>query len=246
MSRPGKIFTKMSKKILILGASSDIGLETVKYFLKNNWIVTAHYSSDKKKLLKIKNKNLNLFRFNLTKIKSFEKYINKNSSKISNFDAFVSLTGYMKLKNFFNISSSNLMDHFNANYISNLLVIQKILNKMKKKKWGRILLASSIGTKFGGGSLTMSYSISKYLNEFFPSEYKKFYKHNVIINSLQIGVTDTKLHLKNKSKNMKKRIQLIPINKMASTSEVAEYIYFLCSEKNTLITNQVINISGGE
>lgn len=236
----------MSKKILILGASSDIGLETVKYFLKNNWVVTAHYNSNKKKLLQLNNKNLSLFKFNLTKIKSFEKYIKKNSGKISGYDAFVSLTGYMKLKKFINISSSDLIDHINANYISNLLIIQKILNRMKKKKWGRILLASSIGTKFGGGSLTVPYSISKYLNEFFPSEYKQFYKHNVIINSLQIGVTDTKLHLKNKSKNMKKRIQLIPINKMASTNEVAEYIYFLCSEKNTLITNQVINISGGE
>ena len=88
--------------------------------------------------------------------------------------------------------------------------------------------------------------IFKYLNEFFPSIYKHYYRYNVMINTLQIGVTDTKLHSKNKNKNMKKRIKLIPINKMASTSEVAQYIYFLCSEKNTLITNQNINISGGE
>ena len=33
---------------------------------------------------------------------------------------------------------------------------------------------------------------------------------------------------------------------MASTKQVAEYIYFLCSDKNALITNEVINISGGE
>ena len=33
---------------------------------------------------------------------------------------------------------------------------------------------------------------------------------------------------------------------ITSRYEVAEYIYFLCSEKNTLITNQNINISGGE
>ena len=117
---------------------------------------------------------------------------------------------------------------------------------MKKKKWGRVLLASSIGTKFGGGKLTFAYSVSKYLNEFFPSIYKDFYKYNIMINALKIGVTDTKLHFKDKNKNMKRRIKLIPINKMASTYEVAEYIYFLCSEKNTLITNQVINISGGE
>ena len=66
------------------------------------------------------------------------------------------------------------------------------------------------------------------------------------INSLKIGVTDTIIHSKDKSKNMIKRIKLIPTNKMASTKQVAEYIYFLCSDKNALITNEVINISGGE
>ena len=236
----------MSKKILILGASSDIGIETVKYFLKKNWFVTAHFNKNKNKLSQIKSKKLKLIKFDLVKIKSFEKFIKKNSNEISNFDAFISLTGYMKLKKFHKIIPDDLFNHINANYISNLLIIQKVLDKMKKKNWGRILLASSIGTKFGGGILTMPYSLSKYLNQFFPAIYKNYYKHNIMINSLQIGVTDTRLHSKDKSKNMKKRIKLIPINKMASTNEVAEYIYFLCSEKNTLITNQNINISGGE
>ncbi len=236
----------MSKKILILGASSDIGIETVKYFLKKNWFVTAHFNKNKNQLSQIKSKKLKLIKFDLVKIKSFEKFIKKNSNEISNFDAFISLTGYMKLKKFHKILPSDLIDHFNVNYISNLLIIQKILDKMKKKKWGRILLASSIGTKFGGGNLTMPYSVSKHLNEFFPSIYKNYYKYNIMINALQIGVTDTKLHLKDKKKNMKKRIQLIPIKKMASTNEVAKYIYFLCSVENTLITNQIINISGGE
>lgn len=108
------------------------------------------------------------------------------------------------------------------------------------------MLSSSIGTKFGGGDLTYAYSISKYLNEFFPSEYKKYYKYNVLINSLQIGLTNTKIHKKNRSKNLKKRVSLIPIKRMATTTEVANYILFLCSEENKLITNQNINISGGE
>ena len=56
----------------------------------------------------------------------------------------------------------------------------------------------------------------------------------------------TKLLKKDKHKNYKKRVDLIPIKRMATTNEVAEYIFFLCSEKNKLITNEVINISGGE
>ena len=44
---------------------------------------------------------------------------------------------------------------------------------MWEKKYGRIINTLSIGVKFGGGVNTFSYSISKYLNEFIPSEIKK-------------------------------------------------------------------------
>lgn len=49
-----------------------------------------------------------------------------------------------------------------------------------------------------------------------------------------------------KTINFKKRIKLIPLSRVAKRSEVVSYIYFLTSEKNSLIANQVINISGGE
>ena len=37
-----------NKKILILGASSDIGIETVRLFLKKNYTVLAHYNKNKR------------------------------------------------------------------------------------------------------------------------------------------------------------------------------------------------------
>ena len=117
---------------------------------------------------------------------------------------------------------------------------------MNNKKFGRILLSSSTGVKFGGGKLTGLYSLSKYMNEFFFNNYKEFYKKNILINTLRIGVTDTKIHKNVKGKNLKKRVNLIPIGRMASVSEVAKYIYFYSSNLNTLTTNEIIDISGGE
>ena len=117
---------------------------------------------------------------------------------------------------------------------------------MKKNKWGRILAISSIGTKFGGAYDTFLYSLSKLMNQFFPGSIKNLAKLNILINCLQIGVTDTKLNFIDKDKNLKKRIELIPLKRLAKPKEVAQYIYFLLSEENTLITSEVINISGGE
>ena len=65
------------KKILILGASSDIGIELTKYFLVRNYKVVAHLNKNSKDLNKLNNKNLKLFKFDLIKIKEFERFVNK-------------------------------------------------------------------------------------------------------------------------------------------------------------------------
>ena len=234
-----------NKKVLILGASSDIGIATVNYFLENGWSVIAHYNKNKKNLEKIRNNRLEYFKFDLKNINKFKQFINKNK-KINNVDSFVSLTGYIDSKNILETDIKSFYDHININYLSNLIVIQKILPAMSNNKFGRILLSSSTGVKFGGGKLTGLYSLTKYMNEFFFSNYKEFYKNDVLINTIRIGVTKTKIHKNVKGKNMKKRLKLIPLGRIATTTEVAKYIYFYSSNLNSLTTNEIIDISGGE
>ena len=117
---------------------------------------------------------------------------------------------------------------------------------MKKNNFGRVLLSSSTGVKFGGGVTTPLYSLTKYMNEFFFSSYNELFKKNVLINSIRIGVTKTKIHKKINKKNLVKRIQMIPIKRMASTKEVASYIFIYSTEFNTLTTRKIIDITGGE
>ena len=56
----------------------------------------------------------------------------------------------------------------------------------------------------------------------------------------------TKLHKKIKNKNLKDRVKLIPIKRIATVDEISEFVYNLSSEKNTYITGQTIAIAGGE
>ena len=63
---------------------------------------------------------------------------------------------------------------------------------------------------------------------------------------MQIGVVKTKMHKKLPNKNMKKRINLINKSRIIEKIEVSNYIYFLCTEENTSLTGQTLNISGGE
>lgn len=232
-------------KIVILGASSDIGIELTKKFLDQGHSVLAHCNKNHKNLLKLKNKNLKIFSFDLSKINEFKKFVDDNK-KMFDAEVFVSLTGYIKPTMIENISIKDFYDHININYLSNIIVLQKTLPYMKKKKFGRVILSSSTGVKFGGGFYTGIYSLTKYMNQFQFSSFSKYAKYNVLINSIQIPVTKTKIHKNVKKKNISKRIKLIPIKRMANINEVVNYFEFYCSRNNTLTTNSIIDISGGE
>jgi len=39
---------------------------------------------------------------------------------------------------------------------------------------------------------------------------------------------------------------MIPMKRMATTQEIAKFVYWLGSNENTYITGQVLSISGGE
>ena len=119
--------------------------------------------------------------------------------------------------------------------------------KMLKYKYGRIINCSSIGVKYGGGTNSFNYSFSKHSSEFIPNVYKFWAKKNVLINNLRIGLTNTKIHKKNyKKKVLSKRINLVPMQRMASTEEIADFIIKIIDEKNSYMTGQTLSVSGGE
>ena len=239
-----------NKRVLILGGSSDIGIEVVKSFLKLEWRVTAHLFKNKKKLLSLrkKTKNLDLINLNFSNFNNskMEKIIKKKFNK--KYDSIINLIGYVDNKSFENTNLKSILKSLATNTILPILVEKMLIKKMLSQRWGRILNCSSIGVKFGGGKNSYNYSFSKHCLEFIPSSYKSWAKKNVFINNLRIGVTKTKIHkkMKRKKQNMQKRLKLIPINRMAEPKEISDYIVNLTTESNSYMTGQTLNVSGGE
>ena len=85
----------MTKSILILGGSSDIGTDLTKRLLAKNFIIKAHYSNNDKYLKKINSKKLKLIKLNFEKLNSnnAERLIkNKFTFK---YDIIINLVGYV-------------------------------------------------------------------------------------------------------------------------------------------------------
>ena len=156
------------------------------------------------------------------------------------------MIGYVDNKTYVETNIKETINNFVVNFLFPQAVIKLNIDYMKKIRFGRILNISSIGVKFGGGINNYNYSLSKYASEFVPQFFKKISKDNIFINNLRLGLIDTKLHNKIDKKNMKKRIGLIPIKKIANPEEIIEIIYYLSSNKNTFVNLETVTVAGGE
>ena len=228
------------RKVLILGGNSDIGIKVIEKLIEDkNLLLSIHYNRFPPKL-KFK-KKINFIKKNLFDVN--EKNINKIFE--NDYDIIINLVGYVSDQSFFNFSLKELNKTISINSIVPYLIIRNSLKNMIKKKFGRIVNTSSVGIKFGGGKKTFAYSISKYLNEFIPSDIRELSSKNIFYNTLRIGVTNTKFHKKIKNKSLKNRVKLIPANKLGSVDDVSNYIMYLI-RNNNFITNEIVSITGGE
>ena len=237
---------KKNRKVFILGASSDIGLSIMNIYHRKNYEILAHYNMGNKKFFEYtKNKKIKTIKFNfLTSSKQIHNFAKRKDFK--NCNILINASAYIKEISFKNVKIKDIEEIFKVNFYPYLFLMQNIGFEMNKKKWGRIVNLGSIGVKFGGGLNNFPYSLSKFILEFFPSQTKDWVKNDVLINTIRVGATKTKLHLNLPSKNLNKRAKLIPMKRFATTEEIAEFVFFLGSESNTYISNQVLSISGGE
>ena len=71
-------------------------------------------------------------------------------------------------------------------------------------------------------------------------------RYGILVNAISPGYIDTDLTRQNNTpEEIKKIIGTIPLGRMAETKEIAEFVEFLCSEKNSYITGQTLIIDGG-
>jgi len=158
---------------------------------------------------------------------------------------FISLGSINEPSSLRSLDSTSLSRHFFVNSIAPLLIVKDIIPAMIDRSYGRIVLTSSVGVKFGGSISGLCYSMSKHASEFIPKELRDLSKYDVFTNVVRIGVTDTK-GLRLLGKDLQSRRRLIPANRLALPSEIASFLVWLSSHNNSYMAGQIIDYSGGE
>ena len=232
---------KNQRSVAIFGASSDIGLATCQKYLSSGWEVLA-YSKIASGSVGANNK---ICCFDLSEERSVELGISLYKTQLERVDALVWLPALSLLESYADTSIESFQQVLFTNYLSYFRISQIVIPRMLERSFGRIVLGGSIGVKFGGSRSSFAYSASKWLLEFMPMESKMWARNDVFINTVRIGVTDTK-GLRDSGKDLVLRQNQIPVGRMAQPEEIAAFIYSIGSDENSFITRQVISMSGGE
>ena len=244
----------MYKKILILGASSDMGLALLNRMDLSSFIVGAHCYRGRKRLVDFaknttNNKKFKIIEKNLENQKNSHSLVNEFIKWSGGIDILVQLNG--------NVSSTvhweKLREHdwkkdIAVNLGAPFFVTQKVFRHMKKKG-GKIILMSTASAKHGGGNKTMGYGISKSGVEALTKGLaREGAKYNILVNAIAPGLINTRFHkrLGRTAFDMKKRIKLSKLKRLGQPKEIAAIIDCLISDDVNFITGEIISISGGD
>ena len=133
---------------------------------------------------------------------------------------------------------------FQVNYFSVVQITQKIAKGMIKQG-GCIVNISSVSsmTKQAAGT---GYSASKAaINVFTVSLAQELAPFKIRVNAVAPGAMDTSMFAETNELNKVALTQNNAAKRLGNTTEVAEVVYFLSSEKSSYINGQIIRVDGG-
>ena len=237
-----------NKTVFVSGASSDIGLVLCRMYGEAKYHVIAHYRTERDELNALGDEfsNVELFHFDFMDTVAFENELQTNRSFFERADIFVNLAASLSDIAYQDVDAEALLSAMRVNVVPGMLLMQVMGPAMSARGWGRIVQASSIGVKFGGGRNSFAYSLSKHTLEFIPSICRTWSEAGVLTNVVRIGVTDTRIHSHLPDKNLRERAAMIPMKRAANPEEIAKTLFWLGSDQNDYVTGQVIAASGGE
>ena len=216
-----------AKTALITGTSRGIG-SSIKEVLENDGIEILSPSRNE---------------LDLSSSESIEKFLSQISA---NVDIIVNNAGLLKVGKSNELSTKDFQEMLQVNVIAPFQIISGIVEKMKQRRYGRIVNISSIWgqkTKYGRSLYSTSKSALDSLTRSFAIE---FASYGILVNSVAPGYVETDMM---KQYNSEKELEIIkksiPMNRFGEKKEISELVKFLCSEKNSYITGQIITIDGG-
>ena len=244
-----------NKNVLITGASKNIGKAIALSMAKknSNLIICARDERELDKVLKIMNKFSGThltFSIDLEHPKGPTQLFEKLEKFEISPDIIIHNMGGSRQVIDPKFSRQDLLKVWELNLGISHEINNKLLPQMFKRRWGRIILISSLAVKTAKGYIPYV-SAKSALEGYVRSMSKYLSNKNIIMNAIAPGLVElpgryfTKMKKDNPEKLEKYYDEHLPIRRMLKPQEIADLVCFLCAHDVSYMAGAIIPIDGG-
>ena len=235
-----------NKKILVTGATGGIGGSIVKKFISlEGDVLGTGTNVNKLDLLKKKNTNIKIKKFDISDHSKIEEFIENVSLELGGLDILINNAGVNSDNLSLRMKDEEWKKVIDVNLTSTFLLSKYAIKKMLKNKFGRIVNITSI-VGHSGNLGQSNYSASKAgiigMSKSLAIEYAK---KNITVNCVSPGfiVSDMTSNLPEKVKDQ--LTSRIPMARLGNGDDVSNCVAFLSSETTSYVTGETIHVNGG-
>ncbi|HLR70863.1 MAG TPA: SDR family oxidoreductase [Pseudogracilibacillus sp.] len=237
----------MSKHVLILGASGDIGKAIAIELASHGYQLVLHYHQNKHTIDRLQyvlreDAILQTVQANLADSKAVHQLCETIAYQI---DAIVFVSGAAHYGLFQDVTESEMDYMIQLHVKAPWMITNYFLPQMIRKQQGQIILITSIWGNIGASNEVMYSSVKGAQNSFVKALAKEVGLSGISVNAVSPGFIDTKMNQHLLQEEKSEIISHIPVNRAGLTSDIAHAVGFLLDEKSNYIQGEIINISGG-
>lgn len=242
----------MNKTFVITGGSRGIGKGVALCLGEKGYNIVINYAKNQtaaeetaEEVRKLGG-NAEIFKADVSEWEEAKALIDFSAEKFGKIDALVNnagialtplpfdMTDYAEWKRVFDV---NVFGAFNCT--------KAVLPYMISKKSGSIVNVSSVWG-ITGGSCEAVYSSSKAaLIGFTKAMAKELAPSGIRVNAVAPGIIETKMNSHLSVEEIKEIEKEIPLGKMGTIEEIGKLIAFLCDDRSSYITGEIIKADGG-
>lgn len=240
-----------NKVALVTGGARGIGAQIVKTLCSYGATVIINYSSSEETAKNLADSlikeggSVEIYPCNVADFNATKEMIDEIVKKHGQIDILVNnagitkdnLTMMMTEKEFDDVIDINLKGSFNC--------MKHVTRSMLKKKSGRIINISSIvGVRGNAGQINYCATKAGVIG-MTKALAKEIGSRGITVNAVAPGYIDTDMTKVLPEEVTKKMLSDIPLGRIGNTTDIAETVAFLASDKAGYITGQVIQVDGG-